>query len=634
MPEENARREFGPRHGRTFTCTAGEKGKLVLMTTISSLKPRYAVGRSAAMLVFAGLGLLAAFPAICQSPGEGEGELTLRTTTRLVNLTVVVRDRGGAPVRGLAAADFTVLDEGKPQEIRVFQDANAAATAGAGGSIAERMKIAGPWPPSVFANFDAGAGVPPHAAVILLDGLSTNITDQRFARLQILKFLSRLQPGDRVGLYALGRELRVLHDFTTDTGSLLKQLGLYQGEIQAQPETVSDLAKLLDERKLNDTGPGVFESILDQIANEQQIQLSNLEDRVRRTMGSLTAIAQHLSAVPGRKSLLWISAAFPAVVSTDIRTGTGSPAGFGEATDRAVRALANSGVAVYPIDARGVMVPPEYRATVNYQQVNMARLLSRTRGRGGQRQNAQTVANADPMIHNNRDETTAHHDVMAELAERTGGRAYFYENDMGKAMREALDDAAASYTIAYAPAPYEDNGRYRKIRVRLKRSGLTALHREGYFAGDAKPEWNKVEREAILELLASPIGMAAVPLAVQARVAGEGGARRIELGIRVDPAAVTLREEKGRWTGRLDVVMVYMDVRGGSKGGAEEAVSLALSAGEREQALGTGFDYRQSLPLPDGAVRLAIAVRDAPSGRVGTVQVELSRLGIQAALKE
>ena len=601
---------------------------MVLMTMISSRQPRAAVGRPGAMLVLAGLGLLAVFPALCQSPGEGEGELTLRTTTRLVNLTVVVRDRGGAPVRGLTAADFTVLDEGKPQKIRVFQDANAAATAGAGGSIAARMKISGPWPPWVFANFDPGAGVPPHAAVILLDGLSTSITDQRFARLQILKFLARLQPGDRVGLYVLGRELRVLHDFTADTGSLLKELGQYQGEIQAQPETVGDLAKLLDERKLNDAGPGVFESMLDQIANEQQIQLANLEDRVRRTMGSLEAIAQHLSAVPGRKSLLWISAAFPAVVSTDIRTGTGSPAGFGELTNRAARALANSGVAVYPIDARGVMVPPEYRATVNYQQVNMARLLSRTRGRGGQRQNAQTVANADPMIHNNRDETTAHHDVMAELAGRTGGRAYFYENDMGKAMREALDDAGASYTIAYAPAPYEDNGRYRKIRVRLKRSGLTALHREGYFAGDAKPAWNRKEREAILELLASPIETAAVPLAVQARVAGEGGARRIELGIRVDPAAVTLREQAGRWTGRLDVVMVYLDARGGSNGGAEEAVSLSLSAEEREQALGTGFDYGQSLPLPDGARRLAIAVRDASSGRVGTVHLELSRLGL------
>lgn len=591
-----------------------------------------ALRRPAAMLLFLALVLLPVFPAMGQPPPEGG--LTLRTTTRLVHLTVVVRDRSGTPVRGLTAGDFTVLDEGKPQEIRVFEAGQAPATEATGASIAARMKIPGPWPPSVFANFDPGAGVPPHAAVILLDGLSTSITDQRFARLQILKFLSRLQPGDRVGLYALGRELRVLHDFTADTGSLIEELGRYQGEIQARPETASDLAKLLDDRKLNDAGPGVFESMLDQIANEQQLQLAHLEDRVRRTVGSLEAIAQRLSPVPGRKSLLWISAAFPAVVSTDIRTGTGSPSGFGELTDRAARALANSGVAVYPIDARGVMVPPEYRATVNYQQVNMARLLSRTRGRGGQRQNAQTVSNADPMIHNNRDETTAHHDVMAELAGRTGGRAYFYENDMGKAMREALDDAAASYTIAWAPSPYEDNGRYRKIRVRLKRPGLTVLHREGYFAGEAKPEWNRKERESILELLASPLEMAAVPLAVQAQVSGAGEARRIELMVRVDPAAVTLRETQGRWSGRLDVVMVYLDARGGSKGGAEEAVALSLSAGEREQALGTGFDYRQSLPLPGGAQLLAIAVRDAPSGRVGTVRVELGRLGLRDAQEE
>lgn len=569
--------------------------------------------------------LVAPRPLPSQDPAAPE--FTLRTTTRMVSLTVVVRDKTGAPVPGLRAADFTVLDEGKPQTLSAFSAAGEPESPSAGAAIAARMALPPQLPPGVFANFDTAAQAPRHAAVILLDGLSTSVSDQRFARLQILKFLSRLQSGDRVGLYALGRRLQVLHDFTSDTASLLQQLQRYQGEIAASPENPSDLARFLDDRKLNDAAPGAFQSMLDQISAEQNLNLSSLEDRIRRTMRSLESIAHHLALVPGRKSLLWVSASFPSVVSTDIRTGTGSPSSFDEITGPAARALANAGVAVYPIDARGVLVPPEYRASVTYQQANMSRLLSRTRGRGQQRQNAYTVANADPMIYNNRDETTSHHDIMAELATRTGGRAFFYENDMGKVLREALDDASATYTLAYYPAPYDDDGRFRRIRVRVNRPGVTALHREGYFALEAKPAWDRKHREAIFDVLASPLHTAAVPFAVQAAAGGPPASRRLQLALRIDPAAVTLRDEKGRFTGRLDLVLVYLDAQGESKGGAEESVNLSLSGPERDHALRSGFDYQQSLPIPDGAHRLAIAVRDAPSGRLGTFHLDLAKVG-------
>ena len=44
---------------------------------------------------------------------------TIRISTRLVQLNVVVRDKSGA-VAGLKHADFTVLDNKKPQKIALF----------------------------------------------------------------------------------------------------------------------------------------------------------------------------------------------------------------------------------------------------------------------------------------------------------------------------------------------------------------------------------------------------------------------------------------------------------------------------------------------------------------------------------
>lgn len=44
----------------------------------------------------------------------------IRSTTRLVQVSVIVTDKKGEPVSGLSKQDFAVLDEGKTQEIAFF----------------------------------------------------------------------------------------------------------------------------------------------------------------------------------------------------------------------------------------------------------------------------------------------------------------------------------------------------------------------------------------------------------------------------------------------------------------------------------------------------------------------------------
>ena len=75
------------------------------------------------------------------------------------------------------------------------------------------------------------AGAAPAITVILLDALNTPWEDQVWARGEVIKFLEQMQPGDRVALYGLGRELRVLHDFTSDASTLLQALGIYRERI-------------------------------------------------------------------------------------------------------------------------------------------------------------------------------------------------------------------------------------------------------------------------------------------------------------------------------------------------------------------------------------------------------------------
>ena len=55
-----------------------------------------------------------------EKPASDIPAASLRVTTRLVLLDVVVRDKAGQPVTGLQASDFSVTEKGKPQKIAVF----------------------------------------------------------------------------------------------------------------------------------------------------------------------------------------------------------------------------------------------------------------------------------------------------------------------------------------------------------------------------------------------------------------------------------------------------------------------------------------------------------------------------------
>jgi VWFA-related protein len=152
-------------------------------------------------------------------------ETVLRATTRLIQVNVIVHDKDGKPVRDLKKEDFTLLDNGKPQQIAFFSmDSNAV--------LPQSAKL----PPNVFTNqLRQKSAVPASVTVILIDELNTKIQDQLYARQQVIRYLKTIHPEDRVAIYALGSGLRVLHDFTTDSSDLLRRLEKYTGFVL--PET-------------------------------------------------------------------------------------------------------------------------------------------------------------------------------------------------------------------------------------------------------------------------------------------------------------------------------------------------------------------------------------------------------------
>src|SRR5437764_14993150 len=99
---------------------------------------------------------------------------TIRVSTHMVLVDVVVTDKQGKAITGLHPEDFVVEENGKIQKISSLT------------TPAENAPSAAPLPPGIYSNKAQyrSSGTP--ITVLLLDALNTQFSDQAYARRQML----------------------------------------------------------------------------------------------------------------------------------------------------------------------------------------------------------------------------------------------------------------------------------------------------------------------------------------------------------------------------------------------------------------------------------------------------------------
>jgi VWFA-related protein len=523
-----------------------------------------------------------------QSAPAAEQRPTFQSTVRLVQVSVVVHEKNGQPVGDLAAGDFQLYEDGKEQPIQLFSVETDRVTPATTLATPESL------PPNLFSNRlegRAGGGV----TVLLFDRLNTRFEDQVLARGQILKFLAGIQPTDRVALYVLESDVvRVLHDFTTDARRLVRMLARYSGttsiELAASEASAPDFAR---------TGDAAFdaETAAWLQATTEQIAAIYTRRRAESTTDALEAIANHLAGIRGRKNLIWVSSGFP-LVTYD----RGSPQTMTPEINRATRAVNNANIAVYPVDARGLI-----GAFVGTP--------------GAQAPVFSTLASTQPNI-----------DTMQTMAEATGGRAYFNTNAIGDAVRRAIDDSRVSYVLGYYPSHANWDGKFREIKVRVNRSGLDVRHRKGYLALPPQPRQGTTGRaEALGDAMRSPleatgIGMTAQIDRVEGRPSGE-----VTLVVRVDAASVTFEKRAAMWEGTIDILIAQSLPGGQFSKSMDTSVSLSATDERHDQMLKEGFTLTSKVMLRDQAYRLHVVVRNVPTRTTGSLIIPAEK--IRAAIR-
>ncbi len=536
----------------------------------------------------------------------------LKTTTRAVVVDVVITDKSGASVGGLLQRDFSVLEDGRNQAINFFEEHTAT-----NASPSAMLQL----PPNVYSNEPA---VAPNEAVnvLLLDSLNTEEADQAYAHKQIKGFIASLQPGMRVAVYTLNTRLKLLQGFTSD-GALLRAA---IGSKAAAPGTTilsrSRQDDLFDKEAV--TMAGDPQSALAVARSQREYAGTQQSQTASLTLATLQQLARALSAIPGRKNLIWVASTFPVALfpEGDNRAlltafhGHEMPAALRETVNMLTRAR----VALYPVSARGLMDDRTMNADSSGQP------------------------NGDNFATNPYKESPAIRAATAtmdQLAFDTGGQAVYITNNVATALTRDIQDGVHYYTVSYMPSNTKTDGSFRRIDVKLTEGKYKLAYRRGYYADSRSTPSSQPASDPLASLLAPGMPestqivyrMRVVPEGPPAPgVARAGGnakmsgpLTRCKMMFQIPADGIRLaKSDGGTYDARIRVAMVAYARDGKPANWTGGLMNLKLSEAQFAKAQQTGIAAPMEIDLPNAEVSLATGIFDMNTEKAGTMQIAVN----------
>jgi VWFA-related protein len=534
----------------------------------------------------------------------------------LVLVDVVATDGKGKPVTDLKPEDFVVTEDGHSQSVRSFSFQQPAVSS-------DRPQTAvDPLPPGVVTN------IPSYKKsavwnVVVLDALNSPMLDQSNTRQQLLKVIDKI-PNQPAAIYILTDRLRLLQDFSTDPAALKRVIA----GLNNKGSVLVDNAKGGHEAERYSP---IFWAAIPESARqgilryESEGTASHTRDRLKITLDALTALAQNLKSLPGRKNLIWVSEGFPFTIepgaTVDARESV-THRNYTVSISSTANALFDSQIAIYPIDSRGIVTSDVYDpASRGYDPL----------GRG------QSEIGLTSTVSEENNNLDVVHSSMQEIAERTGGKAFYNRNEIGDAIIESMDDGNTYYTLAYSPSNHEWNGKFRRISVKSKRSGVKLRYRLGYFA--IPPGMNRSPQEQAAAFaqamdISSPVSTA---ILFKARVIPPSEKTKNQVVVNYLVPATGLSFEEG--ADKLQHASVNCSVEVFTSNGEllkKEGTNLtaALQPDVYEKVVREGFPCQEKFAVPPGEYILRLGVRDNATGLIGTADTKLVTSGLPLQEKQ
>jgi VWFA-related protein len=311
---------------------------------------------------------------------------------------------------------------------------------------------------------------------------------------------------------------------------------------------------------------------------------------VLKTLSALDQTIRDAATVPGRKLLFFISDGF--LVNSNYTD-----------MSNAIRSLASNaaraGVVIYSIDARGLVVTLVDDGTGGDPS---GRLLRASQG-----------------------EVFAFQDPLNALAQDSGGRALFNNNDLYKAVDNGLKETSFYYLLGWTPERTDDNPtKFRRIELAvIGRPELIVRVRKGSFnlatpkpkrLGTAKVE--SVEAK-LQEALVAKIPVRELPVSMAlSYVDTPDKGPSLSVSMEIPTEVLSSNAEAEKLSASVDFAGAVFDQEGKSTTTFGQKVTL----GEALKTDGRRLKYTHTVFPNPGLYQVRVAARDALSGRVGTAK--------------
>lgn len=542
--------------------------------------------------------------------------VTIQAKAELVEIGVVVRDRRGQVVRDLTKSDFEVRDDGKRREISAFSVQNfvpagpAAAHAPAAGGAA----VPAPSP---------AAAPEPRWVALVFDDISTAPSDLYIAKAAAKGFVrDGLAANDRVGVFTTSIGLTL--PFTADAAKItaaIDKVSYRERELTSKscplltPYDVYLITNHLDPMALDvkaqeyqncsgtcqqggsasrggkSRGASSPAAACQEAINAVQMMASSLWEEVRlqsqNNLRTVEGIVDLLARMQGARVILLASSGF---LSGTLEIDQD------QITDKALRA----NVVINSLDAKGLYTGLESAEMGSPPGATIRSTIYR--GQLGTRPKE------------------ALNDVLAVLADSTGGRFFHNRNDLDVGFKELGKQPDVSYLLGFSPETLDS--KYHHLKVNLTGARHYSLQaRKGYVASRDKPQVRDPQTDRRMDsevftnttIQDAPVKVSSTP------EKSPDGHQFAHLTFHVDVGNVQFQNVGGVRTQRIRIIATLFDNQGAFLKGMQGLMELALKEASYDRLAKTGFDANLDLDMPEGTYRLrTVVVEGDDNGRYST----------------
>ena len=555
---------------------------------------------------------VSAYQGSVPAPKSNQAELTshdtqpdfkLKTERNLVTVRVVVRDSKGNALGNLHKEDFRLLDNGKAQVITTF--AVEAQPAAGSGSAVPAVKPPGSETPPETA---IGPSIPQRYLALYFDDVHMKFEDIARTRDAASGYLaSAIQPGDRVGIFTSSGQGVI--DFTDDRDKIHNALFALQSrtiaphELNPCPDITPYQAYLMVERREPYSLEIATEEALNCEYNNDRRYLSDAqrsaesaatrvlsysETESEASLRELELLVRRMGVVPGQRNIVLVS---PGFMTETQKTR------ISEIVDRALRLK----VVVNTLDSQGLYVALPF---------------------GDASQNPVVLPQRPDLMGNKSqirlDEFSRNSDILAEIADSTGGVFFHNSNDLNEGFRRVGSLPGAYYVLAFSPQNLKLDGRFHTLKVALNNpKGFSLQARRGYYAPKKPADAATQATDEIQEAVFSQDELNELPIDMHTQFFRVGEADvKLSVLTHVDLRFVRFRKQEGRNLDKLIFVAVLFDRDGKYMTGQQKTLEMRLLDTSLEKFARSGITVKFGFDVKPGTYIVRQVVRDAEGAQL------------------